>query len=343
MKRWPCWAFALVIGLPFVVPCPSQADESERIKFETFDQVELHGVFYPGGKGQKSPCALLLHAFGGNIQKEGWEDLARKLQAEHYSVLAFDFRGHGDSTTVQAGFWNVPVNRTLKGYRPGKPKEQISYKDFTSVQTFLTLVNDISAAKRELERRNDSKDCNCSNIVLIGAESGATLGTLWTWYEWQRRPQTVGLPLLQPQRGQVEGQDIAGAVWLSLTPSFGSGNQRFNVSVDSWLRNPVREHVPMYFLYGDRDAKAANYAKRLVNTALHPGHDPKMKWTGLMAIKDTKLAGIELVGKASLPTGDQIQKYVKTLAEDRGVNPWTNRNVDSTILVRVPVERLYRQ
>jgi pimeloyl-ACP methyl ester carboxylesterase len=340
MQRLSLLAACLVLGLTLVWPQSSRAaDDAERIKFDTYDQVELHGTFYPGGKGNKSPCALLLHAIGGNSQQEGWEDLARKLQAEHYAVLSFDFRGHGDSTTVGPGFWNVPSNRSLKGYRPLKPKDQISYKDFTTVTNFLDMVNDIAAAKRELERRNDSGDCNCANIVLIGSESGATLGALWIWSEFQRRRIQLGLPIM-PQRGQLEGQDIAGAVWLSITPQFGIGNQRWTVNADGWLRSPVRERVPMYFLYGEKDTRAANYAKHLVDTVLHADRDSRMKLTGKMPIKDTKLAGIELLGKASLTTGDLIQKYVKRLVDDRGLNPWTKRDVDRTILARVPLERL---
>jgi len=347
MTRWPHLVAGLVLGLLlFCSPAESLGQEPESIQFNTFDQVELHGVFYPGGKGNKSPCALLLHSFGGSIQQEGWEDLARKLQAEHYSVLAFDFRGHGDSTTVGQGFWSVQANRMLKSFRPYKPRDQISYKDFTGPHSFLTMVNDIEAAKRELERRNDSQDCNSSNIVMIGAESGANLGALWIYSQWKRHPTPVnriGLPIYQQQNTPTEGQDIAGAVWLSMSPSCGTGNQRYILNVDSWLRSPVREHVPMYFLYGEKDRRAANYANHLITNVLRPKHDSsKMQWTGMMPINDTNLAGIELVGKASLPTGDLIQKYVKKLADERGLNPWTRRNVDSTVLVRVPIEQYFR-
>src|SRR5262249_50434133 len=76
---------------------PSAAADKERVKFDTWDQVEIHGTFYPGSKGNKSPCALLLHPIGANSQMQGWDELASSLQKEGFAVLTFDFRGHGDS------------------------------------------------------------------------------------------------------------------------------------------------------------------------------------------------------------------------------------------------------
>src|SRR5205823_1326566 len=107
------------------------------------------------------------------------------------------------------------------------------------------MANDIMAAKRALDRRNDPGECNSANIVLIGAESGATLGALWAWYEWHRPKYNVGFPLQPTNRSQVEGQDIACAVWLSISPTLGTGRSPWKVPVESWLRSPVREKVPM--------------------------------------------------------------------------------------------------
>jgi alpha-beta hydrolase superfamily lysophospholipase len=172
----------------------ARADEAraqsntEKVRFETADQVTLRGTFYPSNRGTKAACALLLHQLGGNSRQEGWDDLAKKLQQKGFAVLGFDFRGHGDSVDVNPdGFWKVPANRTLKNFRPTKPGDKISYRDFTTLQNYLMLVNDITAAKRFLDSKNDSQDCNAANVVVIGAESGATLGALWVATEWQRR------------------------------------------------------------------------------------------------------------------------------------------------------------
>ena len=94
-------------GLP---RASAQADKdkqkSERVHFETVDQVELHGTFWPGGKGRKSPCVLLLHKLNGKgSHEEGWDLLADELAKKGFAVLSFDFRGHGDSNTIGTDFW----------------------------------------------------------------------------------------------------------------------------------------------------------------------------------------------------------------------------------------------
>ena len=332
-------ACGLLVGLAFACwPHVSRAADSERVKFETFDEVELHGTYYAGDKGNKSPCALLLHAIGSSSREEGWDNLAKELQKNHFAVLTFDFRGHGDSTSVGMRFWTLDRNNSsLKGYRPGKPKDQISYKDFTTVANYTSLVNDIAAAKRFLDRKNDSNECNSGNLVVIGAESGATLGALWIASEWKhRRPVTV-FPAVAANRNAVEGQDIACAVWLSITPNIVVGNAKFTIRVDSALASPVREKVPMYFLYGDQDTKSAHYSVHLCDSVLRAGKDPKAKLSGRRELKETKLAGRELLGK-SLDTEALIVKYVNKVVDDRGSNPWGKKDVEKTLLVRVPVE-----
>ncbi len=332
----------MLIG--FISLITSQAGRSadfERIKFFTFDKVEIHGTFYPSDKGPKAPCAILLHEIGGNSEKEGWSDLARKLQKEKgLAVLTFDFRGHGDSTNVDPdSFWLDQVNRTLKSFRPGKLKDQISYKDFSSALQFATMVNDIVAAKLYLDRRSEAGDCNSNNLVVLGGESGAALGALWVFDAWQRiRPVSVfsGAPITQQRR---EGEDIACGVWLTITPTLGPSGSRFTVPVDKWIGSPIRDKVPMYFLYGEQDTRGATYTKRLLDVLSRGIQESKIKLTGKHAIKDTKLAGRELLGKSSLGTEEIILKYVATVLESRIPNPRPKGDIGMG-LVRVQVERL---
>src|SRR5262249_46193211 len=137
----------------------------------------------------------------------------------------------------------------------------ISYKDFSSADHYYQMVNDVAAAKRYLDRKNDSGECNTSNLILIGAESGAALGALWLDWAWKNPKLKLGaFGMAQPTR-QNEGQDVACAVWLSITPSVG-GTTKANVA--NWIRGPGREKkVPMAFLYGEKDTKAAAFAKSL--------------------------------------------------------------------------------
>jgi pimeloyl-ACP methyl ester carboxylesterase len=331
------YGFLLSLAL-LGLPPTGRAAEIERVKFETFDEVEIHGTFYGSAKGPKGPCAIMLHPVGGNTQLEGWDDLAKKLNTAGFSVLTFDFRGHGDSINVGQRFWLHPYNKTLKSYRPGKLREQINYKDFTNANHFGMLVNDIVAAKRYLDKRNDSGDCNSANTVVIGAESGATLGALWIRTEWSRRRLQTGFPVVTPTRPHLEGEDIAGAVWLSISPNIGAGNTRVTVHPDTWLTTPsppVRDKVPMYFLYGDKDTKAANFSEYLCDKVLRPEtKNPKLKLTGKRPIKDTSLSGRELLGKPSLGTEDLILKYVNKVTEEAR-NPHAKKDVSKLPLYPV--------
>ncbi len=336
-----CLACGLLVGVALSwTPQSSCAAEPEAVKFYTFDQVEIHGTFYPGNKGNKSPCALLLHAIGGNTQQEGWDELAKKLQEKNFAVLTFDFRGHGDSTSVAQDFWRLDRNnQLLKSYKPGKPHDQIRYQDFTTPSNYASLVNDIAAAKRYLDKRNDSNDCNSANVVVIGAESGATLGALWIRTEWVRiesRPFVAS-----PGPRQPEGQGISCAIWLSISPDIGFGKNKWKMPVETWLTSPIRERnftfavrdkVPMYFLYGEQDSKSAKFAEHLCERI---ERNTKIKLTGKKPIKDTKLAGIELI-KPSLETEKWVTTYAQKVIDELRVNPWAKKDVELTRLFPVP-------
>src|SRR5207249_982535 len=98
----------------------------------TVDGVELVGTYYPSTgprQGKDAPCAILLHKFGSDRSKGDWDKLARELQEKvGMCVLAFDFRGHGDSRSVQPNFWKVAVNSDLVIHR-GPDKTRIDAKD----------------------------------------------------------------------------------------------------------------------------------------------------------------------------------------------------------------------
>ena len=101
------------------LPAPKQVD------ILTVDKVELKAKFYPSTKGKEAACVLLLHALGDSSDNKEWTNFAKKLQEKGYAVLMFDFRGHGDSTTVepgvpaakgalgQPGFWDQKENRAI--------------------------------------------------------------------------------------------------------------------------------------------------------------------------------------------------------------------------------------
>jgi pimeloyl-ACP methyl ester carboxylesterase len=304
---------SVLLGLPGAGR--AQNDE-EKVSFETVDEVELQGTFYPSSQGTKAPCVLVLHDIGGSSRQPEWADLAKKLQKEGYAVLLFDFRGHGKSTAVQPAFWKVPSNTRIRG--ASAKKHEIHHKDFPAVY-MPTLVNDIAAARRFLDLKNDAKECNSRDLVLIGAQEGATLGVLWLAAEWNRRPpKSAGLNL------PPYGEDIAAGIWLSISPTLGrSRHPQFRV--DNWIR-PLRDRTPMLFLYGEEDRTSSAFTTELCERVLKIDVPPRAKSTGSKALR-TRAAGADLLQQRSLGVTDKIISYLGNIMKDRDDQVWMDRQI----------------
>src|SRR6266852_5397654 len=117
-------ALCLLAGGPLPSARAQGMPKPEKVHFTTVDQVELHGTYWASTKMRKAPTVLLLHKLGGKSHEDGWDRLAGKLQQEGCAVLSFDFRGHGDSTSVAADFWKYRFNAMgLKCFKPGALKQ----------------------------------------------------------------------------------------------------------------------------------------------------------------------------------------------------------------------------
>jgi pimeloyl-ACP methyl ester carboxylesterase len=313
MRRLFSASLALLLGITVLSPSLAWAQKGgERVKFQTCDGVELRGTFYPG-KGPKSTCILLLHQVGnknstqsdsgGNTQQDGWDRLATKLNADGNAVLSFDFRGHGDSLSVdKETFWKAPHNGQIL---IGKPRDTIEFKEFP--KNYLPqLTNDISAAKTFLDRRNDEGQCNSSNMILIGAQDGAALGAMWLAAEMYRYKIVSQLPLRLERI--PESQAVKACIWISMSqPSFW---QPFG----DWLKAETKR-VPMVFVYGSDDpGPAPNFARRWVEE-LNRGNKSGKKVAFLESIKKTKLAGHQLLRK-DLNTVDRIAELLADFAKN---------------------------
>ncbi len=98
------------------------------------DGVRIAADYYKGGeKG-----IILLHMLG--LDKSSWESLPESLNKQGYSVIAIDFRGHGDS--------------------------ELNYETFTD-NGWKNLIKDVKAAASEL------KSSKVKEIHIIGASIGA--------------------------------------------------------------------------------------------------------------------------------------------------------------------------
>jgi hypothetical protein len=310
MRRQLIARLALAAGLAAALTSSpaATAQNVDRVKFDTCDGVELHGSFYPGKNGPKSTCAILLHNVGGdaknidNSQQDGWDRLAKALQAEGLAVLAFDFRGHGNSTGIQPSFWKYPQNQGLTGF--GKA-ETISYKDYKK-SYYPVLVNDIAAAKALLDRRNDNGECNSRSIILIGAQEGAVIGTMWAVSELSRYQLITVNAFNSALEKTPEGKWINACVWLSMSGSQGE--------LGNWLKLlGQKNRIPMGFLYGANDTTSANFSQRWAKE-LKGKTAPTDKLTAADATPKSSLAGHNLLRK-DLDTVEKIVKYCKAVGE----------------------------
>lgn len=297
------------------------AKNVERVKFTTVDGVELHGSFYASAKGTKAPCVLLLHNINGKSQEDGWDRLAEALQKKDFAVLSFDFRGHGNSTSIDPMiFWKQPVNRNMvRGASP--KKDTLSSKDY-GPGYYRYLVNDIAAAKMFLDRMNDAGQCNSANLILVGAQEGATLGALWLASEMYRfqAVNQFGPLRLDPN---PEGKNVVCAVWLNISTALGGQA----VPLKEWLASAGKDRkVPMAFLYGAEDEPAAAIAKSWAKQL--KGEDQLTKdYTVERGTPKTKLQGAKLL-RGDVDTIDKMLIYLTNVIEKVTASEWAKREVE---------------
>jgi hypothetical protein len=308
------------------------ASKGENVRIPTVDGVELHGTLYASPK-KGAPTVILLHALDtDNSQKKGWVSLAETLQP-NFSVMAFDFRGHGKSTTLVDAplFWANPTNAKGVKLNP-KDKGTINFKDFAKTY-YPVLINDIAAVKAYLDRRNDAGVVNTASTFVIGAETGATLGAIWLNSEWHRYKlipaQMFGFP--PTQAPQPEGKEIIGAVWLSMSPTLGSRS----VLLSGTLEIPCKQNATAtVFIYGDQDTKGKDFAKA-VEKSIKVKTSKQHDFIGGAEIKGTSLKGSGLLQK-SLPTEAAIFDYLKNVTAERSNEPYEREFMKTQYVWRNP-------
>jgi hypothetical protein len=292
----------------------------EKVRFVTADGVELHGSYFASSK-KKAPVALLLHAVGEDSRKKNWVSLAEEVQKAGLNVLSFDFRGHGLSVDLvdPDKFWGIEHNRALAATKAGVGKRTIDFKNFDR-RYLPTLVNDIAAARAYLERnKNDDGTCSTSSIIVIGAETGATLGASWIASEWFRfKLNPPAIPGMDPVLDtRPEGKDIIGAIFLSISPKLGDRNVR----IDKLIHVPgVKGNTAMVFMYGEEDAPGKKLA---IVCEKYLKKEEKNRFTTAFELKGSKLTGSALLQK-SLGTEERIAEYLAELVDAKS-NEWVER------------------
>lgn len=300
--------------------------KADKIHFDTVDGVRIRGQFYAGTK-RNAPVVLMLHALGEDSRKKGWTDLAEELHAKGFAVLTFDLRGHGQSTEIIDPdlFWNPKYSnaKLVPGYL--KKATTLEFKSFHKAY-YPVLVNDIAAAKGFLDRKNDSGACNSSSLILVGAETGATLGAVWLNSEWHRHRLVDGMFVGQKVPDKTpEGKDVIAAIWLSPAPVLGGRA----VSLPGLLNVPaLQKATPMVFMYGEGDAKGKDMARQL-EKYLKGRDKEKYRYTGAVPVPGkSKLAGAALLQK-SLGTSKTIAAWVDEVVQEKG-SEWVEKEFTKT-------------
>jgi len=330
----------LVLALTAGLGYSQNKTNKEDISFETFDGVMIKGTFYPSTKAN-APVVMFVHKFGLDRTKGGWDDLATHLQEKGYNVMSFDFRGHGGSTNVKPDrFWSYPPNRNLIN-RYTKDKKTISFKDFRAGYLPM-LVNDIAAARYDLDNRNDNGQCNTSNIIVIAAEDGGPVAFTWMAYEHTRAAIYSRNPF-QPGNGTPASDDIAGAIWLSFvkTPQVNGSHMSFPYGSLTGVARTMRDNIPMWFAVGNDDKDGKADTDYLYNSVLRADQAKKqLELTFKKPIANTKLRGAQLLSNEKLSTNEDIDKYLKKLVEKRPNTAQKKRNASEMPLMPVPLGQL---
>lgn len=321
----PSWLLSIVgmmavaLGILLIPEASSQETKKpfkavkRDFRATTADGVRLVGDFYPPeGKNAKTPkdtkCVILLHDLQG--KRQDWGRLPEKLQEAGYAVLAFDFRGHGESTTVEPQeYWRLnPPRRAL-----AKPPTKISIKDpeFQTALDYAKLGNDLMEAKRFLNLGSDNNEYNSNSMCLIGADEGAVLAVLWTKHGLTAQEQRVidGTPQgkragpRQRQDGKPEGEDVSCIVCLSMRAFLGRDN------LEPLLKNGMEtlssRGICTLVLYGEQDKNAAGFGRRAFAWVKSNEYSAEKR------IEKTNLTGTKLLGQDALKTDTYILDYLK--------------------------------
>ncbi len=336
----------------------------EEKAFKSIDGVKLQGQFYKTNstKGKDAPTVLVLHGYGQKTDDAAWDDTAKTL-AEFYNVFRFDFRGHGKSTDIEpSDFWDpkYPTNRQFVTIQPPlKPetKNTIKFTDF-KVNYYPMLVQDLAAARNELDRMNDANLVNTSNLYIVAAGDMAPLTLFFIASEWLRekkKPNALQLPpvpFVSPGRPRVAnsdaaGEDYAGCVFLGPgrplnTPAALSYADLKSMVISNYALK-LRNETAMAFIYGAKDPKGAAATSSFLNEVLManaktgPGGTPLLKPDLLFSVKidSTALTGVKLLGN-NLGTETQLLKFIKDISDkERKAKTWLVREWEKPVYVDV--------
>jgi dienelactone hydrolase len=136
------WSVGAVLVAAILLTLPVTA-AGRNVTFRTDDGVTLSGTWYEPS-GRTGPAVILIHML--HRTHRDWDALATRLAAEGIGALAFDLRGHGESTG------SIPADGQ-----------------------FAAFQQDVAAARRYVSTR---VDVSPRRLGIAGASLGAALAVL---------------------------------------------------------------------------------------------------------------------------------------------------------------------
>ncbi|MCE9530990.1 MAG: alpha/beta hydrolase [Planctomycetes bacterium] len=366
LRRVPVFLLLLVgaVLLGETANTRGQGEEPEEGRLKTLDGLKLAYTWYDGGKSQTSDCVLLVHGYGSDSSKGPWSTLAKSLQKKGYSVLSFDMRGHGKSADFKVmGNPDVFCKNTFNRYA-GYPLNPKTIKELKKERFQLSyypyLVNDITAARRFLDEKNDASKCNSGRVFVIAEQSACPLVMLWLATEHARQAFGGKTMMDVPERVSA-GNDVCGVVFLSWAGSAGPGTNTAISVANKVMRDKeygsetilieerVKQKVAMAFVYGKDDKASAGEARYWFNKFGIPPNktaDKELVKYILEVPGAEKLAGIKLLDILEKPKDkDEKVSFLETNIIDfiastklKGINGgnWKERNL-SNVVDPIPV------
>jgi len=347
-------------------PIFAQAEAPEEGKFRTADGLRLSYQWYSGGKGQKSDCVMLVPNYGADMKKAGWAALAVKLQKQGYSVLLFDFRGHGKSADFKVMdkpdlFCKFTYN-SLSGQRLNPKTITELKKEKFNAQYYPFLVNELTGARRFLDEQNDASQCNSGRIFVVAEQSICPLVMLWISTEFARYgfgPKTK----LDPPELVSAGEDLCGVIFLSWPGGGGAGQsvtlQTVNKVMNDYvlgtdtvkISSQIKKKVAMAFIYSKEDKASASEARSwFTRFGIAPGktEDPELVKYIREVSGAEKLAGIQLLDIMEKPKDkDEKESYLENkiieffkVTREKAIsgNNWKERKMENLDAIPVPLE-----
>lgn len=317
------------------------ADEPavERFNCETADGVSLVGDFYPPGKGkgERGPCVILLHAVGPGRTSASRVDFGRLpqlLQREGFAVVAFDFRGHGESKTID------PV-RYYDIYPPARPQpnqaaaNKIDSREFRTNLELALMANDLTAIKVWLNKQNNLRRCNAHNVALVTVEQSGILGMIFAVNEHRdsnRLLEFTGSRVGAESR--FEGDDLVGLVLLSTTDRLG-GERIDPTLLQTWLQFTYARRLQLLALYGDEDAVAKEFWGRASSWLRVREKDPAPAAT-LKRIKGTSLVGLKLLDHEAFGARKDVVTFLTDTLQTPNVKWSEHKGNQHPTLINLP-------